>query len=220
MIPSQATNSKFDFLFEVVSKNMGFVPNSMRAMSEEPALLGSFSMLSGLILGDPKKTSPRTILRLVFKNMFWSSKYMKRKDRVPISLRHLVGHMASKAAGCQYCQAHTIGNAKMSGVSEAKLHAIWEFETSDLFDEKDRAALRFAMAAGAHPNAVSPKHFQELKQHFSRKQILELGAVVSLFGFLNRWNETFATELEAPAIAHADEYLAHKGWTIGRHSKS
>ena len=218
----QSSNSepKFDFLFNVVEENMGFVPNSMRAMSEEPALLGSFSMLSGLILGDPRKTSPKTILKLIFKNMFWSSKYMKRKDRIPITLRHLVAHITSKAAGCQYCQAHTIGNAKMSGVKEEKLNAIWDFEESSIFSEQEKSALRFALAAGTHPNAVTSDHFEDLKTHFTRKQILELGAVVSLFGFLNRWNETFATQLEEPAIAHAHEYLSEKGWTIGRHDKS
>ena len=47
-------------------------------------------------------------------------------------------------------------------------------------------------------------------------QIVEMLSVVGLFGFLNRWNETMATELEdrPVAIAH-DRYGDH--WEPGKH---
>ena len=215
----EQVDNKFNFLFDVVRKNMGFVPNSMIAMAEVPPILASFTTLTGLLLGDPTKTSPLAILRLTFKNIFWSARYMKKQDRVPLPLRNMVAHITSKAAGCQYCQAHTIGSAKINGVSEEKLNSIWEFETSDHFSESERAALRFALAAGSHPNAVSEMHMTELKKYFTREQIIELGAVVSIFGFLNRWNETFATELESEAYEHAEKYLSNKGWSPGRHKR-
>ena len=208
---------KYSFLFSAVKKNMGFVPNSMKTMAREPAILAAFTSLSGILLGNPEKTSPKLFLKLLWKNIGWSSKFMKRKDRVPLYLRNLVSHVSSNASGCKYCQAHTIGEAKHNGVSDEKLKAVWEFETSPLFSDAERAALRFGYAAGSVPNAVREDHFADLKKHFSEDQIVELGATIALFGFLNRWNDTFATQLEKQPIANAQELLSSSGWDIGKH---
>ena len=90
---------------------------------------------------------------------------MKDQNRIPLYLRKLVAHVASTAAGCQYCQAHTIASLKMNGASEEKLNAVWEFETSEHFDDRERAALRFTLAAGTHQNAVT-------KEHYTQKQTI------------------------------------------------
>lgn len=42
-------------------------------------------------------------------------------------------------------------------------------------------------------------------------------AIVSLFGFLNRWNDTLATELEPKAVEFGNEALAESGMTQGKH---
>ena len=77
--------------------------------------------------------------------------------------------------------------------------------------------MRFGIAAGSTPNAVTSEHFKELKKYFSENQIVELVAVISLFGFLNRWNSTFATQLEEEPIANVSELLNKSGWTVGKH---
>ena len=43
-------------------------------------------------------------------------------------------------------------------------------------------------------------------------------AVIGLFGFLNWWNDTMATELEPDPRAFADTHLAPSGWTVGKHA--
>jgi len=35
-----------------------------------------------------------------------------------------------------------------------------------------------------------------LKKHYSEGEIVEIVGTVSLFGYLNRWNDTMATEAE------------------------
>lgn len=209
---------KFSFLFSVVEKSMGFVPNSLKTMGRQPAVLGSFTSLSGLLLGNPEKASPIMFLRLIWKNLGWSAKMMKRKDRVPLYLRNLVAHVSSNASGCRYCQAHTIGEALHNGASEEQIKAVWDFENSPLFSETEKVALRFGFAAGSVPNAVTNKHFVELKKHYSEEQIVELGAIISLFGFLNRWNDTFGTQLEDAPHAVAEKYLKEAKWEIGKHA--
>jgi len=222
MIPplNEKEQKNFSFIFNLVEKQMGFVPNSMKTMARVPAILGGFGTLVAGILGDPKDITPITAIRGLFKNAKWLAANGKRKDRVPMYLKQMVAHVSSNAAGCRYCQAHTIGEAVNYGASEEQAKALWDFENSDAFDAKEKAALRFGLAAGQVPNAVTPAHFDQLRQYFTDEQIIELGATVSLFGFLNRWNDTFGTQLETPAIANAEKYLAKSGWEIGKHGIS
>ncbi len=79
------------------------------------------------------------------------------------------------------------------------------------------AALRLARDAGLQPNAVTKQHFDELAPHFDQGQMVELVAIISLFGFLNRWNETIATDLEDKAFEFASRHLHEAGWEPGRH---
>jgi alkylhydroperoxidase family enzyme len=85
-------------------------------------------------------------------------------------LKRLAAHMASRAAGCQYCQAHSLAAVGMSGVSEAKVAAIWDFRTSPLYNDAERAALEFAVAAGSVPNAVTDEHMARWREHCTRRR--------------------------------------------------
>ena len=206
-------------LFELMRGHLGFVPNSTRTMARQPAILCSFTLLVGNILGqaDDVRTPWWLGIRLIVRNVIWTIRNLRSPDRLPLALKSLVAHVTSCAAGCRYCQAHTIGEARDQGVPAEKLAAVWEFQQSDLFDEAEKSALRFALAAGSLPNAVTPEHFQDLRNHYSEKQIVELGSVVALFGFLNRWNDTFSTELELEPAEFAKLHLASSGWEIGKH---
>ena len=77
---------------------------------------------------------------------------------------------------------------------------------------------RLARDAALVPNAVKPGHFEALREHFNDTEIVELVAVISLFGFLNRWNDTMATALEAEPLAFAERELAPGGWRAGKHA--
>ncbi|MCB0637365.1 MAG: hypothetical protein KDC54_12140 [Lewinella sp.] len=93
-------------------------------------------------------------------------------------------------------------------VSEEKIQAAFEFESGDLISDAERAALRVAPHAGMHPNAVESEHMKALQQFYSDKQCVEIVAVISLFGYLNRWNDTMATTLEDGPRAFASDKLA------------
>jgi hypothetical protein len=56
-----------------------------------------------------------------------------------------------------------------------------------------------------------------LKDHFSERQIVEIVAVLALFGSLNRWNDTLATTLEGEPTTFATGTLQSHGWTLGKH---
>ena len=87
------------------------------------------------------------------------------------------------------------------GVDAEKIAAVFEFETSPLFKDAQRKVLRVAWHGALQPNAVTGEDFETLKSHFSDREIVEIVAVFSLYGFLNRWNGTLNTELEPPPAA-------------------
>jgi hypothetical protein len=64
---------------------------------------------------------------------------------------------------------------------------------------------------------VTDAQFAELRQHWSDGEIVEILGVVAMFAFLNRWNDTMATPLEASPTAIADMALGGQGWTAGKH---
>ncbi len=102
-------------------------------------------------------------------------------------------------------------------MDEAKIADVWDFERSPLYDDAERAALRFARDASIVPNAVTPAHFEDLREHWDDGEIVELLAVVGLFGFLNRWNDTMATDLEEIPTVFAGRTIGPHGWTPGKH---
>ncbi len=188
---TRAELTEFEPVFAAIEGVMGFVPNSLLTLGRTPEILRGFGALSSSILAS---------------------------GRIAPELRQLVAFVASTAAGCRYCQAHTSHGAERVGVSDEKLRDAFLFETSPLFDEAERAALRLARDAALQPNATTPAHFEALRRHFDEREIVELVAIVSLFGWLNRWNDTMATELEAPAVAFADRVLSDRGWSAGKHA--
>ncbi|MEM8985392.1 MAG: carboxymuconolactone decarboxylase family protein [Pseudomonadota bacterium] len=119
-------------------------------------------------------------------------------------LKRLIGEATSKAAGCFYCAAHTAHSAHKAGVSKEKIEAVWNYQESPEFNDAERAAIHVAMRAGMTPNAVTDEDFEVLKIHYNEKEIVEIVAVIAMFGFLNRWNSTLATELESMPASFAN----------------
>ncbi len=177
--------------FQVAEQMMGgFVPNSLFTMAHRPEILEKFMMLAGTVNG------PGT---------------------VDGGLKQLVAYVASNAAGCRYCQAHTSAHAAHAGVDSEKIEHAFEFETHAVFSDAERAALRLARDSALVPNMVEAEHFEALRRHFEESQIVELVAVCALFGFLNRWNDTLSTELEDVPRAFAGQHLGASGWQVGKH---
>ncbi len=125
--------------------------------------------------------------------------------------------IASQAAGCRYCQAHTALAAKRYGASDARIAEVWNYERSDLFTPAEKAALVFAQAGASVPNAVDEKIASDLRAHWDDGEIVEILGVVSLFGYLNRWNDSMATTLEDGAKVAGEAHLAARGWTPEKH---
>ena len=179
--------------FAAYTKSLGFIPNSMLILQRKPKIVKAMAQLTASI---------------------WEP-----DGEVDRAFKRLVAHVVSRAAGCQYCMAHTAGGALLFGIDPKKVEAIWDFRTSPLYSEAEKVALDFAIAAASQPNGVTDEMFVDMRKHWGETQIVEIAAVAAVFGFLNRWNDTMATPLEEEPLHVGAKFLAGHGWKAGKHRR-
>ena len=177
--------------FALFEEILGFIPNSLLTMQRKPAMVKGFGILTQAV--------------------------MSHDSEVDLGFKRLLAYFASRAAGCQYCEAHSLIAAKIHGIADDKVAAVWEYQSSDLYSDAERVALDYALAAGSVPNAVDTPLMERMKEHWSDNEIVEILGAICLYGFLNRWNDSMATDLEAAPKALGKEVLAKGGWTGGKH---
>lgn len=170
---------------------LGFVPNSLLTMQRRPAIVKGFGELTRAVMDPDGSVDP--------------------------GFKRLLAHVASHAAGCQYCEAHSLVAAEIKGVDREKVAAVWDYRESPLFSEAERAAMDFALAAASVPNRVDDELFARLRAHWAEGEIVELLAAICLYGFLNRWNDSMATDLEEAPRRLGERVLGETGWTGGKH---
>lgn len=188
---SGAGDAKLSSLIQFYEETLGFCPNSVKTMHFRPQIAHAFIELNKAV--------------------------MENQGKVSSSLKRLIGFVASHASGCSYCQAHTIRAAERYGATEDQLLNIWDYAQHSAFSPAERAALDFALAATSIPNAVDDSIAENLKQYWNDGEIVEMLGVIALFGFLNRWNDSMGTELEADANQSGMEWLAKRGWNSKKH---
>ena len=193
---------------------MGFVPNSTRTMAHMGQLPFVFSVLFGTIMGGDAKAIVAGLQDVI-------PEQTDAQENLPPELLQLIAYCVSLSAGCRYCQAHTGHNTeRLSSAPELqgqKLAEVLNYETAACYTDAERAAIGLALAAGQVPNASEPQHFVDLQAHYSKRQQVQIVAVISLFGFLNRWNDTLATTLEQTPTDFAQQHLASNGWQLSKH---
>jgi uncharacterized peroxidase-related enzyme len=191
-LPREQVEDLADY-FVPLEERMGFLPNSVLTMARKPDLVRAFSSLGRAVYAPTKN--------------------------VPLSLKNMVAHVASSVAGCRYCMAHTASNANRPAgkVEQEKIERLWAFETDRIFSEKERVTLSFAAAAASVPNTTGPEHFAALRKFYDDNDIVEIMGVIAYFGFLNRWNDTMATDLESRPLEIGETQLKAGGWTPGKH---
>ncbi|NNE31758.1 MAG: carboxymuconolactone decarboxylase family protein [Winogradskyella sp.] len=181
-------------LAEFFNETLGFCPNSVLTMQRRPAISKAFINLNKAV--------------------------MANEGRVTSALKRMIAWVSSNATGCRYCQAHAIRAAERYGAEQEQLDNIWEYRTHPAFSEAERAALDFSLAASQVPNAVNAEIKERLYEHWNEGEIVEMLGVISLFGYLNRWNDSMGTDIEEGAVESGKKYLEKHGYEIGKHDGS
>ena len=76
-------------------------------------------------------------------------------------------------------------------------------------DAVERLVRDYALLVNARPWGIQDQVFNELRRHFSERQIVELTARIALCGLFNRFNDALQIEPEAGVIIDRDS--PHQG---------
>jgi len=72
-------------------------------------------------------------------------------------------------------------------VKEGKLAHLDEFETSHLFSERERVALRYADAVTWNPDLADTAMWADLHKHFTDPELVEMGQCIAMHAGEQRW---------------------------------
>jgi len=75
--------------------------------------------------------------------------------------------------------------------TDEKLAALADFESSDLYDEKEKLVLRYALAMTGTPVEIPEDLFAGLQRHFNEQQLVELTSAIAWENYRARFDHAF-----------------------------
>jgi alkylhydroperoxidase family enzyme len=95
------------------------------------------------------------------------------------AIKELCRVYVSRTVKCEYCGNQRSVKAATAGLVEGQYDELLNFERSDRFDERQKAALAYAEAITWHLD-VDDAFWDRLHAHFSEPELVELGCFIAL----------------------------------------
>lgn len=118
---------------------------------------------------------------------------VRKGNTVDERLKYLVELKGAQMIGCEWCVDLGSQICRNSGLSDDELLALPRYRQSELFTEREKLALDYAVAVMRTPVDVTDELFARLKQHFSDEQLVEITALLTVVN-LDRFNAAFGIE--------------------------
>jgi alkylhydroperoxidase family enzyme len=115
---------------------------------------------------------------------------IRKGTAVDERIRNLAELKGAQMIGCEFCVDLGSQICRNSGLLDEELLALPRYQSSDLFTEREKAALDYTVAVMRTPVEVTDEIFARMKEHFSDKQIVEITALLTLVN-LDRFNAAF-----------------------------
>jgi uncharacterized peroxidase-related enzyme len=109
--------------------------------------------------------------------------------------------VVSKLNECSYCVAHHEPRLMEQGLEPQTVAHILDPDCPGL-DKIDRLVRDYAVQVTQRPQTMRDAIFEELREHFSEAQIVELTLRTALCGFFNRFNDALQIGIEDGVIEH------------------
>jgi 4-carboxymuconolactone decarboxylase len=104
--------------------------------------------------------------------------------------KNLMELKGAQMIGCEFCVDLGSQICRNSGFSDEELLALPRYRQSDLFTEREKTALDYAVGVMRTPVDVSDELFRRMGEHFSDEQMVELTALMTVVN-LDRFNAAF-----------------------------
>jgi len=112
----------------------------------------------------------------------------RRRSPIEAALRSLLTVRVSQINWCAFCVDINSATGLKRGLSEEQFAALEHFETSALFDARQKAALAYAEAMTRTDAGVDDRLMQRLKSHFDDDSIIELTALIAFQNMSSKFN--------------------------------
>ena len=116
----------------------------------------------------------------------------RRRSPIEPALRSLLTVRVSQINWCTFCVDINAATGLKRGVSEAQLAALADFEASQLFDARQKAALAYAEAMTRSDAGVDDALMARVKSHFSDDAVIELTALIAFQNMSSKFNAALA----------------------------
>ncbi|QDT04768.1 Carboxymuconolactone decarboxylase family protein [Rubripirellula lacrimiformis] len=116
------------------------------------------------------------------------------RNDLPDKFRELAYMKASHINACEYCSHYHEQAAKQAGISDQQIAQIGTFESSDAFDDEEKAVLSYAEQLTKTAN-IDAATVHQLKEFLDDKQLVSLAGAVALANFTNRFNHGLDIQL-------------------------
>tara|TARA_B100000809_G_scaffold82151_1_gene80444 strand:+ start:2655 stop:3197 length:543 start_codon:yes stop_codon:yes gene_type:complete len=123
---------------------------------------------------------------------------LKDDNVLPARYLEIALVVVSRLNQCDYCVTHHDPRLIAEGLSSDTVAAILEIDCPGL-DPIDRLVRDFSVQVTQTPGQIRDQIFDDLRQHFTEEQIVELVLRIALCGFFNRFNDALQIETEAEA---------------------
>jgi len=131
--------------------------------------------------GTPRPES--SAVRAHAPNAFWAFadawKTIFREGVVDHSVKELCRVYISRTVKCEFCGNQRSVQASTAGLLEQQFDELLNFEASELYDDRQKAALAYAEAIAWRLD-TDDAFWERLNQHFSEPELVELGCFVAL----------------------------------------
>ena len=131
--------------------------------------------------GTPRPES--SAVRAHAPNAFWafadSWQSIFRDGVCDHSVKELCRVYVSRTVSCEFCGNQRSTKAAAAGLVEAQYDDLLNFESSDRYDERQKAALAYTEAIAWRLD-VDDAFWTRLREHFSEPELVELGCFVAL----------------------------------------
>src|ERR1700756_1998621 len=123
------------------------------------------------------------------------------------AIKELCRLYIAKSVECEYCGGQRSVLAREQGATESQVDDILDFESSGRFDDRERAALSWAMAIAWDPGLADDALWSRLHEHFTEPQLIELGHFIALTLGQQRFLKTVGVR-HGEVLADTDAGLA------------
>jgi AhpD family alkylhydroperoxidase len=116
----------------------------------------------------------------------------RRHSPIEPALRSLLTVRVSQINWCAFCVDINTATGLKRGISEAQFAALADFETSALFDQRQKAALAYAEAMTRSEPGVDDPLMARLRTYFDDSAVIELTALIAFQNMSSKFNAALA----------------------------